>query len=170
MTKIENYKYSIAEAFRDCFYVIPDYQRECVWTEKEAEQLLEDLNEQIDSGKARQYFVGTVLVSSADPEPKTRFEVIDGQQRLTTRNGSRSSSQSSRTGTNCGKHILGKLVEVSWKRHKLYNMPNPGLERMAADAGVSMEKFEEAMSGKKPSPPGVATGARSHEDQPGTCR
>ena len=84
MTKIENYKYSIAEAFRDCFYVVPDYQREYVWTEKEVEQLLEDIDEQIDSGKAREYFVGTVLVSAADPEQKTRFEVIDGQQRLTT--------------------------------------------------------------------------------------
>lgn len=84
MTKIENYKYSIAEAFRDCFYVVPDYQREYVWTEKEVEQLLEDIDEQIDSGKAREYFVGTVLVSAADTEQKTRFEVIDGQQRLTT--------------------------------------------------------------------------------------
>lgn len=82
MAKIENYKYSIEEAFRECFYVVPDYQREYVWTEKEVQQLLEDINEQIDAGTSREYFVGTVLVSPA--EEKNHYEIIDGQQRLTT--------------------------------------------------------------------------------------
>ena len=82
MARFENRTYSIEEAFRECFYVIPDYQREYVWTEKEVHQLLDDINEQIDSGIAREYFVGTVLVSPA--EHKNHYEVIDGQQRLTT--------------------------------------------------------------------------------------
>jgi hypothetical protein len=56
------------------------------------------------------------------------------------------------------KHILGKLVEISYKRHKLYNMPMPGLEKMASDAGVSVEEFEEAMDDKKPSPPEATIG------------
>ena len=33
MAKIENYKYSIEEAFLECFYIVPDYQREYVWTD-----------------------------------------------------------------------------------------------------------------------------------------
>lgn len=33
MAKIENHKYSIDEAFRECFYIVPDYQREYVWTD-----------------------------------------------------------------------------------------------------------------------------------------
>jgi Protein of unknown function DUF262/Protein of unknown function (DUF1524) len=82
MAKIENYKYSIGEAFRDCFYVVPDYQREYVWTEREVQQLLEDINEQIDAATTREYFVGTVLVSPSDE--KNHYEIIDGQQRLTT--------------------------------------------------------------------------------------
>lgn len=82
MAKIENYKYSIEEAFRDCFYIVPDYQREYVWTEKEVLQLLDDINEQIDDASTREYFVGTILVSPSTP--KNHFEVIDGQQRLTT--------------------------------------------------------------------------------------
>lgn len=45
MAKIENYKYSIGDAFRDCFYVVPDYQREYVWTDKEVQQLLHDIND-----------------------------------------------------------------------------------------------------------------------------
>lgn len=82
MARIENHKYSIAEAFTECFYIVPDYQREYVWTDKEVHQLLEDINEQIDAGSEREYFIGTVLVSPTDQ--KNHYEVIDGQQRLTT--------------------------------------------------------------------------------------
>lgn len=83
MAKIENYRYSIQEAFRDCFYVVPDYQREYVWTEKEVRQLLDDIDEQVDSASEREYFIGMVLVASQNAE-KNHFDVIDGQQRLTT--------------------------------------------------------------------------------------
>ena len=53
MARIENHKYSIEEAFRECFYIVPDYQREYVWTDKEVHQLLEDIGEQIDVGATR---------------------------------------------------------------------------------------------------------------------
>lgn len=82
MARIENYKYSIEEAFRECFYIVPDYQREYVWTDKEVHQLLDDIGEQIDAGTTREYFIGTVLVSPTGQ--KGHYEVIDGQQRLTT--------------------------------------------------------------------------------------
>jgi hypothetical protein len=82
MARIENYKYTIEEAFRECFYIVPDYQREYVWTDKEVHQLLEDIDEQIDAGTTREYFIGTVLVSPTDQ--KNHYDVIDGQQRLTT--------------------------------------------------------------------------------------
>ena len=82
MAKIENHKYTIEEAFRECFYIVPDYQREYVWTDKEVQQLIDDINEQIDGGVTREYFIGTVLVSPTSQ--KNHYEVIDGQQRLTT--------------------------------------------------------------------------------------
>ena len=85
MARIENHQYSIEEAFRECFYIVPDYQREYVWTDKEVHQLLEDIDEQIDAKttrETREYFIGTVLVSPTDQ--KNHYEVIDGQQRLTT--------------------------------------------------------------------------------------
>ncbi|MDD4538051.1 MAG: DUF262 domain-containing protein [Lentisphaeria bacterium] len=82
MSRIENHRYSVEEAFRECFYIVPDYQREYVWTEKEVLQLLDDINEQIDGGADREYFIGTVIV--AETGTKNHFEVIDGQQRLTT--------------------------------------------------------------------------------------
>ncbi|TIN31724.1 MAG: DUF262 domain-containing protein [Mesorhizobium sp.] len=82
MARIENHKYSIQQAFQECFYIVPDYQREYVWTDKEVSQLLDDINEQIDGGNEREYFIGTILVSPT--AQKTHYEVIDGQQRLTT--------------------------------------------------------------------------------------
>src|SRR4030095_7967961 len=82
MAKIEDHKYTVEEAFRECFYVVPDYQREYVWTEKEVQQLLTDINEQFDTTDRREYFMVTVLVSPS--EERNHFEVIDGQQRLTT--------------------------------------------------------------------------------------
>lgn len=82
MAKIEDHKYTVEEAFRECFYIVPDYQREYVWTEKEVEQLLQDIDEEFDVGDRREYFIGTVLVSPT--QQKNHFEVIDGQQRLTT--------------------------------------------------------------------------------------
>lgn len=80
--RIKTHKYTIDEAFRECFYTVPDYQREYVWKEKEVLQLLEDINEQVDAGSERDYFIGTVLVSPTDQ--KNHHDVIDGQQRLTT--------------------------------------------------------------------------------------
>ena len=83
MARIENHKYSIQQAFKECFYIVPDYQREYVWTDKEVHQLLEDIGEQfVDAGTEREYFIGTVLVSQT--EQQSHYEVIDGQQRLTT--------------------------------------------------------------------------------------
>lgn len=82
LAKIENYQYSIAEAFMQCYYIVPDYQREYVWTEKEVHQLLEDISDETNSSSNQQYFIGTILVSPM--EEKNHFEVIDGQQRLTT--------------------------------------------------------------------------------------
>jgi len=82
MARIENHKFTIDEAFRECFYIVPDYQREYVWTEKQVAQLLEDINEQLGAN-SNEYFIGTVLVSPRDTG-KYHFDVIDGQQRLTT--------------------------------------------------------------------------------------
>ncbi len=82
MARIENHKYTVSEAFQECFYIVPDYQREYVWTDKEVQQLLEDIDEQIDGGSEKEYFVGMILVSPG--VQKNHFEVIDGQQRLTT--------------------------------------------------------------------------------------
>tara|TARA_A100001391_G_scaffold191538_1_gene164957 strand:- start:855 stop:2684 length:1830 start_codon:yes stop_codon:yes gene_type:complete len=82
MSKISNDQYTIKSAFKNCFYIIPDYQREYVWTEKEVHQLLQDISDQMEVADGQDYFIGMVLVSPTSE--KDCFEVIDGQQRLTT--------------------------------------------------------------------------------------
>ncbi len=82
MAKIENHKYTIEEAFRDCFYIVPDYQREYIWSDKEVNKLLEDIDDEIGGSSTSEYFIGTILVSPTTQ--KNHYEVIDGQQRLTT--------------------------------------------------------------------------------------
>lgn len=82
MTRFENHKYTIQQAFKECFYIVPDYQREYVWTEKQVYQLLEDIHEEIYNGSS-EYFIGNILVSPRK-DANDHVDIIDGQQRLTT--------------------------------------------------------------------------------------
>ncbi|WP_350576398.1 DUF262 domain-containing HNH endonuclease family protein [Pseudomonas sp. HY2-MNA-CIBAN-0224] len=67
-------------------YVIPMYQRNYAWEEGEITQLIQDVIDYLpkDDDKARNYYIGTLVVYER-PDSKTPvFETIDGQQRLTT--------------------------------------------------------------------------------------
>jgi uncharacterized protein with ParB-like and HNH nuclease domain len=57
MAKIEDHRYTIEAAFRECFYIVPDCQREYVWTEKEVHQLLQDIDEEFGVDDRREYFI-----------------------------------------------------------------------------------------------------------------
>ena len=80
MSQITNHRYTIEGAFRECFYVVPDYQREYIWKPNKVTRLLEDINEQIDTSTS-EYFIGTTIVF---PSKDGKYHIIDGQQRLTT--------------------------------------------------------------------------------------
>lgn len=63
----------------DFFFKIPDYQRPFAWDEDNFIELINDLtNAQTD----QQYFLGTLVLHKKDD--KSNFDVVDGQQRLTT--------------------------------------------------------------------------------------
>jgi uncharacterized protein with ParB-like and HNH nuclease domain len=72
----------IDQGAREHFHV-PKYQREYSWGRKEWEQLLLDIEEN-DLG----YFMGSLICvkEGVDPVPGDEliYEVVDGQQRLTT--------------------------------------------------------------------------------------
>lgn len=63
-------------------YVIPRYQRAYAWEEKEIIQLIDDIND-IDINTGNNYYIGSLIVSRVKGKENT-FEVVDGQQRLTT--------------------------------------------------------------------------------------
>jgi uncharacterized protein with ParB-like and HNH nuclease domain len=72
----------IAKIFGDAdsYYQIPDYQRPYSWEDEKIEQLWDDLYSAMESGD-ESYFLGPmVLIRTKDGY----FEVVDGQQRLTT--------------------------------------------------------------------------------------
>lgn len=81
--QINTNKYTIQTAFKECFYKIPQYQREYVWTQKEITLLLEDIIDSYQASSNFEYFIGTTIVSEVDGR-KSHYDVIDGQQRLTT--------------------------------------------------------------------------------------
>lgn len=73
----------LGEVFNS-FYVVPSYQREYVWGQVEVEQLLQDIYGEFASDPAdsnSEYFIGSIIVFS---RPSGVFELIDGQQRMTT--------------------------------------------------------------------------------------
>jgi uncharacterized protein with ParB-like and HNH nuclease domain len=68
-------------------YLIPDYQREYRWREEEqCETLWNDLTDQFRNNSNGNYYLGSVIVYSNDPNDGQgkRSCVIDGQQRLIT--------------------------------------------------------------------------------------
>ena len=61
----------------DMEYIIPLYQRAYTWEDKQLVQLIEDIN---DVAADANYYIGALIVSRQG----NKFEVVDGQQRLTS--------------------------------------------------------------------------------------
>lgn len=62
-------------------YLIPIYQRNYTWRAEQIEQLISDIQDSVIGGQD-DYFLGNLVVIKRGREDE--FEVIDGQQRLTT--------------------------------------------------------------------------------------
>ena len=61
----------------DIEYTIPLYQRAYAWEDKQLTQLVEDISDVSDDAN---YYIGALIVSRQG----NRYEVVDGQQRLTS--------------------------------------------------------------------------------------
>lgn len=71
------------EKLKDYFFLVPDYQREYVWkADDQVEQFLTDIDNEYDENADQQesYFIGSIIIV----KNKNKYDVIDGQQRLTT--------------------------------------------------------------------------------------
>lgn len=62
-------------------YIVPLYQRNYAWGSEEIQQLLQDIYESFNKNSTGNYFIGSLIVLK---RRNGDFEVIDGQQRLTT--------------------------------------------------------------------------------------
>lgn len=66
----------VSKIFSNVYYEVPIYQRNYAWEADQIEQLIEDIKSSRDD-----YFLGNLIVNQKD---NNVYEVIDGQQRLTT--------------------------------------------------------------------------------------
>lgn len=77
---VQPQEFCVTNIFKATEYVIPIYQRNYAWTKDEIEQLLNDINDVSEDFKGK-YYLGSLIVNQLGANV---FEVIDGQQRLTT--------------------------------------------------------------------------------------
>jgi len=64
--------------------LIPEYQRPYVWTPDNVNDLLEDLWFAYENNPENEYFVGSLVLRKIVESKFNEYEVLDGQQRLTT--------------------------------------------------------------------------------------
>lgn len=83
---------NLSELFGQKIYRVPDYQRGYAWVHKQLRELWEDIIEiPFLEGSFRSHYTGTIYVEAVTPEETERwltgfsfYNVVDGQQRLTT--------------------------------------------------------------------------------------
>ncbi|GAA9829910.1 DUF262 domain-containing protein [Helicobacter pylori] len=74
---------NILVAEDDAYYQIPIYQRPYQWGKEQCEELLNDLFENYKDYRKDDYFCGSLVLIQSDEGNKT-YDIVDGQQRLST--------------------------------------------------------------------------------------
>lgn len=86
--QIDSAKIVIGEVFSRFWFRIPDYQRAYVWGKDEISELIDDVNYASEHNPDGQYFLGSMVLRkatrTADGVSFEEYELLDGQQRLTT--------------------------------------------------------------------------------------
>lgn len=82
---------SVRELFTTAPYRVPLYQRAYAWTDAEIHTLLDDIRDarlnsraEMPGDERRDYYVGSLVVNPERSDNEVVYEVVDGQQRLTT--------------------------------------------------------------------------------------
>lgn len=111
MKNLEAHELSLAKVFSgDYSFTIPTYQRPYAWKTDQTLQLLDDLEDSLTRGPDETYFLGSVVL--VRQEGPNAFDVIDGQQRLTTLTILFSVLRSLSTDEAVVKDLDGRLVEA----------------------------------------------------------
>jgi len=75
---------TLPQIFENRLFTIPNYQRSYAWDDKQVQELLKDLDHLIDDGVAHRHYTGTLVLTRAAAADEGDYQVVDGQQRLTT--------------------------------------------------------------------------------------
>ncbi len=84
MAEIHARKIEINQIFKDFWFLIPEYQRSYVWDSDNINDLLDDLWYAYTNKRDDEYFLGSLVLKKTEEQNFNEFEVLDGQQRLTT--------------------------------------------------------------------------------------
>ncbi|MFQ5715473.1 MAG: DUF262 domain-containing protein [Nitrospinales bacterium] len=88
MGEINSEKVILRKIFSEYWFAVPEYQRSYVWDEDRVNELLEDLLFAFENNSESEYFLGSLVLREFEDDSagvKHRaFDVLDGQQRLTT--------------------------------------------------------------------------------------
>ena len=82
---IEANKGILKKIFSEEFwFVVPEYQRPYVWQEDNIQELIDDLYYAFENKQNNEYFLGALVLKRTKEEEFREYEILDGQQRLTT--------------------------------------------------------------------------------------
>ena len=82
---MENGQKTLSELFASNTFTVPIYQRAYAWDVLQCEDFLRDMTEHPRGDQSKRHFLGTVLLAAKPPgDFRSCFDVVDGQQRLTT--------------------------------------------------------------------------------------
>ncbi|KAA6495776.1 DUF262 domain-containing protein [Helicobacter pylori] len=86
MAKIDSKESYLQDILKDkLYYQIPIYQRPYQWTEGNCEKLLDDLFFNYEDDRESDYFCGSLVLIAISEDSKVKtYDVVDGQQRLST--------------------------------------------------------------------------------------
>ncbi len=86
MAKIDSYEWYLKNTLKEeLYYQIPIYQRPYQWTKENCEKLLDDLFFNYEYDRESDYFCGSLVLVKSNPNSKTEtYDIVDGQQRLST--------------------------------------------------------------------------------------
>jgi len=82
--KIIAEKKDLHSVFTDFWFLIPEYQRSYVWESDNIQDLLDDLWFAFINRPEDEYFLGSLVLKKTLEKKFDEYEVLDGQQRLTT--------------------------------------------------------------------------------------
>ena len=83
-SEIRAEKRVLMDIFDKLWFLVPEYQRSYIWEIENVNELLEDLSFAYENSEEGEYFLGSLVLKKTNEPKFDEYELLDGQQRLTT--------------------------------------------------------------------------------------